>query len=516
MAFEAAPYVKLPSLRLVKRAIVRYALSLCLLIVPAALTPVLLAQGKALHPIISALYILAVAAAGWWGGAIAGILVSFGVVPVFTGVVTHGKAFLPPHLDWPAMVVLIAIAVMVSQVATSRRRVEEVLVCANEQLEGRVKERTEELEHARNWLETTLASIGDAVIATDSKGKLLFLNGTAQKLTGWKQDEALGRPLADVFVIRNEATDAAAADPVAKVLATGAICGLANHTVLISRDGRRIPIDDSAAPICEGDAGVSGVVLVFRDITERRQSECAADQARQQLEQNNQELQQFAYAASHDLQEPLRNITIYAQLLERRYSEQLDSNAAGLVHQIMSGAEQMNTLLHDLLSYARLWGTTPKEVEPADLRGCLDAVLSSMSATIAATEARIEYGDLPRLHMSEVHLQQLLQNIIGNALKYRGPQPPEISIQSERNGGNWVIRIADNGIGIEPRNQQRIFEPFKRLHSNDEYPGTGIGLALCQKVVQRYNGRIWVNSELGKGSTFYFSVPDGTGRVGTV
>lgn len=145
MATEAAPYLKLPLLRLVKRALVRYVLSLCLLIVPAALTPVLLAQGKAFNPIISALYILAVAAAAWWGGTIPGILVGFGVVPVFAAVVTHGKAFLPPHLYWPAMAVLIGIAAMVSQVATSRRRVGQVLVSANGQLERRVKERTEEL-----------------------------------------------------------------------------------------------------------------------------------------------------------------------------------------------------------------------------------------------------------------------------------------------------------------------------------------------------------------------------------
>lgn len=243
------------------------------------------------------------------------------------------------------------------------------------------------------------------MIATDREGKVLFMNATAQDLTGWKQDEALGRSLADVFVIWNETTDAAAADPVAKVFATGAICGLANHTVLVSRNGRRIPIDDSAAPIRESDAGLSGVVLVFRDITERRQAERDAEQAREQLEQNNQELQQFAYAASHDLQEPLRNLTIYAQLPERKYSEQLDSNAADLVHQIEGGAVQMNTLLGDLLSYTRLWGATPKEVLATDLRTCVDAVLSSLSATISATGARIECKNLPSLYVSEVHLQ---------------------------------------------------------------------------------------------------------------
>ena len=221
-------------------------------------------------------------------------------------------------------------------------------------------------------------------------------------------------------------------------------------------------------------------------------------------------MRQFAYAASHDLQEPLRNLTIYAQLLDRKHAEQLDSNGAELVRQIVNGAVQTNTLLRDLLSYARLWGATPTEVPTTDFRTCLDPVLSRMSATILATGARIDCGELPALHMSEVHLQQLLQNIIENALKYRGTQPPEISIHSEREGSDWVICISDNGIGIDPRYQQRIFEPFKRLHSNDEYPGTGIGLALCQKIVQRYGGRIWVNSELGKGSTFYFSVPDGT------
>jgi PAS domain S-box-containing protein len=507
MASKPAQYPKLASLRVIKRAVYRYAICLSFLIVPVIVTFIFRARGPAFGPIISASFVLAVAAAGWWGGAIAGILVSFATVPVLTEIATSGKMFLPPRLDVAAMFVLCAIAFLVSQVASARRRTEAVLRSVNEELEKRVKERTVELESARNWLETTLSSIGDAVIATDHEGNLLFLNGAAEALTGWTQKEAYGRPLRDIFVIRNEQTQAATEDPVARVLSSGAVCGLANHTVLVSRDGHIIPIDDSAAPIRERNGGLTGVVLVFRDISERREAERSTEHARLQLEQNNQELRQFAYAASHDLQEPLRNITIYTQLLERRYSNRLDPDAIQILRHIVGGAERMTALVHDLLSYTRVWETTSEEISDTDLRQVLETVLSSLDATIAAAEARIDYGDLPVLQVNEVHLQQLLQNLIGNAIKYRGGQPPSIRIDAELSGGNWTVRVADNGIGIDPLHKDRIFEPFKRLHSTEEYPGTGIGLALCQKIVQRYGGRIWVESELGSGSTFCFTIP---------
>jgi light-regulated signal transduction histidine kinase (bacteriophytochrome) len=310
-----------------------------------------------------------------------------------------------------------------------------------------------------------------------------------------------------VFVIRNEATQAPAEDPVTKVLSTGIICGLANHTVLVSRDGHILPIDDSAAPIRGKEGDLAGVVLVFRDITERREAERSTEHARQQLERNNQELQQFAYAASHDLQEPLRNITIYTQLLERRYSKQLDPEASQLVRHIVDGAMRMGTLVRDLLSYTQVWGGTAEEIFETDLHQVVETVTASLDATIAAAGAQIECGELPLLQMNEVHLQQLLQNLIGNAVKYRSERSPYIRIDAECSEGNWTVRVADNGIGIDPLHKDRIFEPFKRLHSTEKYPGTGIGLALCQKIVQRYGGRIWVESELGRGSTFCFTVP---------
>jgi PAS domain S-box-containing protein len=507
MAAKPAQNLKFPSLRHVKRTLFRYAICLSFLIVPAALTLLLRSRGPDFGPIISASFVLAVAAAGWWGGAIAGILVTFATVPVLTEIATRGKLFLPPRLDPAALFVLCAIAFLVSQVASSRRRAEEVLRSVNDELEKRVKERTAELENARNWLETTLSSIGDAVIATDHEGNLLFLNGAAEALTGWTQQEAYGRPLGEVFVIRNEQTLNPVEDPVSRVLTTGAICGLANHTVLVSRDGHIVPIDDSAAPIQGKGGSITGVVLVFRDVTERREAERSTEHARQQLERNNQELQQFAYAASHDLQEPLRNIAIYTQLLERRYSKHLDADAGQIVHHIVDGAARMSALVRDLLSYTQVWGATAEEILETDLREVLEAVISSLDATIAAADARIDYGELPVLQMNEVHLQQLLQNLIGNALKYRSEQAPFIRVDAEPSSGKWTIRVADNGIGIDPLHKDRIFEPFKRLHSNEKYPGTGIGLALCQKIVQRYGGHIWVESELGKGSTFCFTVP---------
>ena len=615
---------------------------------------------------------------------------------------------------------------------------------------------------ARDWLERVLASIGDAVIATDGEGRVLFLNAVAETLTGWPAAEANGKPLEQVFRISNANTGEAIENVVTKALREGKVLELESHTVLTARDGRLIPIDDSAAPIRDGSGRVTGVVLVFRDVTKSEQAEqelrerelrfrqlagsmpqvvwtatadgtwdyvnerwteltgysleeaqaglfrkemppedaaafaqaeaeglrsgtpytlecrfrrradgnlrwhlvrcvpirdergtvlrwycsstdiheqkraeeemrfraqeleafldatpvflwitrdsdCrevtgnraanqllgvtpgtnvstsgknsmpvtvtrfkadgseysveelplqqaaalkkavqdaeiefrfadgrrvftvgnvaplfdAAQQVRgcvaafmditerkltqEALIRANEDLNQFAFAASHDLQEPLRMITTYSQLLVNGFRDRLPEEAELCVTFITQGTSRMRTLLADLLAYTQV-GADAEPAETVDLGVICQKAIDNLQTAIAESHGEVLLERLPVLRGQGAHFLQLFQNLIGNAIKYRGEQPPRIRISSAYEGGEWRVAVADNGIGIEPQYHQRIFGVFKRLHGRS-IPGTGIGLAICQRVVERYGGRIWVESEANRGATFYFTIP---------
>ena len=221
----------------------------------------------------------------------------------------------------------------------------------------------------------------------------------------------------------------------------------------------------------------------------------------------NADLEQFAYSASHDLQEPIRNIAIYSELLRRRYGNLLDEKGQEFLGYVNEGAHRMEMLVHDLLAYTKAASITDDVPEPIEAEKPLQGALSNLAEAIRQSGAQLSYGSLPAVRMREVHLQQLFQNLIGNAIKYRSQERPQLSISAEKDEGRWLFRIQDNGIGISPEYKERIFGLFKRLHGNDEYTGTGIGLAICERIVDRYRGRIWVESEPGKGSTFFFTIP---------
>jgi PAS domain S-box-containing protein len=370
-----------------------------------------------------------------------------------------------------------------------------------------------EARESRDWLRTTLASIGDAVITTEDNGNITLLNDVAQALTGWTQAEAAGKPLEQVFVIRNEETGLEVENPVSKVLREGRIVGLANHTKLIAKDGRSIPIDDSAAPIRSGPGSIAGVVLVFRDITERKAAELTIAQNIEDLQisntsllRANEDLSQFAFAASHDLQEPLRMIATYSQLLLKRLGNEVDEEAAVCVQFITEGTARMRQLLADLLAYTQLSSMAQDHVESVDLNQVFQSVLQNCRTAIDETQASVTSGELPTLAGHQSHFVQLFQNLISNALKYRSERPPRVHVSAERLKGSWRFAVADNGIGIAPEYHKQIFGVFKRLHGRN-IPGTGIGLAICQRIVDRYGGEIGVESKPGEGSTFFFTLP---------
>ncbi len=230
-------------------------------------------------------------------------------------------------------------------------------------------------------------------------------------------------------------------------------------------------------------------------------------QANAALERSHLELQQFAYTASHDLQAPLRGIAGFAQFLQQDYQGRLDETADEYIGHIVDGAQRMQRLINDLLDYSRV-ESRARVFAPTNLAAVFDDAMSLLGADIEGAGGQVTRGELPTVIGDSAQLSQLLQNLIGNALKYHAADPPRVHLSANQNGREWIIAVRDNGIGIDAKYYERIFEIFRRLHTHDQFPGTGIGLALCRRIVSRHGGRIWVESEVGKGSTFHFTVPE--------
>ena len=251
-----------------------------------------------------------------------------------------------------------------------------------------------------------------------------------------------------------------------------------------------------------------GISTIARDITELKRREEKLESTMNDLKRSNKELQQFAYVSSHDLQEPIRMVTLYSQLLEKRYKDRLDDDANDFIEFIVDGAYRMKHLIDDLLVYSRVTSQI-KEFEYINLETVLSTVISNLYVTIQENNAKIIHDPLPTVSADPTQIGQVFQNLITNAIKFQGKNTPEIqiSVQKQRYYKEWIFAVKDNGIGIERRHQERIFEVFKRLHTREEYPGTGIGLSIVKKIIKHHGGQIWVESEPGRGSTFYFTIP---------
>ncbi|MEO8372984.1 MAG: ATP-binding protein [Candidatus Solibacter sp.] len=365
---------------------------------------------------------------------------------------------------------------------------------------------------SRNLFQTTLSSIGDGVIATDAAGVVTFMNPVAEALSGWNTENAVGKPIEEVLVLRRENSTASVPNPIRKALLEGVIVGLENHTILLARDGRSLHIDDSGSPIRDAGGAIVGAVLAFRDITAQRKVESELKEAHRQLEisaaelkRSNEDLSQFAYVASHDLRSPLNTVVQFSQLLERQYGDQL-GDGKQLLDYVTGAAKRMQNLIDDLLSYAKVSAEEAHVFEPVDANLRLQAALENLRGPIEATHAVVTHDALPALPVSGTSLVQLFQNLVGNAVHYRGDDPPRVHISVEKEDGWWRFSCKDNGIGIAPEHQLRIFDAFRRLHGV-ERPGSGIGLGVCKKIVEHYKGRIWVESAIDRGSTFFFTLP---------
>ncbi len=272
------------------------------------------------------------------------------------------------------------------------------------------------------------------------------------------------------------------------------------HTILSVRGYRR------------EDGAIDHVFALVQDISDKKLAEDQLKISLDNLKRSNEELVQFAYVASHDLQEPLRKISSFTELFAKRYEDQVDEKGAKYIGYIVDGAQRMQTLISDLLSYSRV-GTRGKPPEPVACKEVVEAALDNLSRSIEENGAVIECGDLPVITADASQLVQLFQNLIGNGIKFRGEQTPHIRIEAEENSDEWLFAVKDNGIGIEGDFFERIFIIFQRLHGKAEYPGTGIGLAICKKIVERHGGRIWIQSTPGRGSAFFFALPKRAGEA---
>ncbi len=365
---------------------------------------------------------------------------------------------------------------------------------------------TQEVSVQQEWLRGVLSSMGDAVIAADIVGNVAFMNRITEQLTGWPAKEAVGKPLGLVYkTIEEDATLPMGQERALQITPS---------KYLISRDGKDIAINDSIASIKDTQGKPVGTVVVFRDVTRRNQIEqeriaLIESQAHyaKLLRHSNEQLQRFAYAASHDLQEPLRMVVSYLQLLEQRYADSVNEETREFIGYAVDGAMRMKELITGLLAFARLDSPEQEMNQQTPLEEVLERVLTNLSVSIAESSAVITHDPLPEIQADPVQMTQLFQNLLANAIKFHSEQPLRIHIGAERKGAEWQFSVRDSGIGIAPEYQERIFVLFQRLHHRNEYPGTGIGLTIAKKVVERHRGRIWVESTAGNGATFYFTLP---------
>ncbi|HEC19563.1 MAG TPA: PAS domain-containing protein, partial [Gammaproteobacteria bacterium] len=374
-----------------------------------------------------------------------------------------------------------------------------------------VQEAQQSLAKREKYLALTLDSIGDGVIATDASGNVARMNPIAEQLTGWTVQDAMGKPLKHIFHIVNAFSREPVADPVEKVLQSGQIVGLANHTLLVAKDGSEYQIADSGAPICDDDDNILGVILVFRDVTEeyRLQEEIRAsrDELEQRVAERTKELESFSYAVSHDLRAPLRSINGFSQVLQDDYYEQLDDDGKDYLQRIASAALHMGELIDAMLVLSQI---TRKNIQhkPVDLSRLAGTIIEELENCNATQN--VDWVISQGLHCTgDPELIKIaLENLLNNALKYSSKNDRQTRIEFGRmeKEGQPVFFVRDNGCGFDARHANRLFTPFQRLHGK-EYEGTGIGLATVQRVIDRHHGHIWAESEPEQGATFYFSLP---------
>src|ERR1700675_376228 len=350
-----------------------------------------------------------------------------------------------------------------------------------------------------------LEAAPDAMVVVNQGGEIVLLNAQAEKQFGYRRDELLGQKVKNIipegFAERLIADGTrTAAEALAQQIGTGI------ELYGRRKDGNDFPIEIMLSPL-ENTEGIL-VTAAIRDISVRKDAEKHLVKTVGELKRSNDELQQFAYVASHDLQEPLRMVASYTQLLAKSYKGRLDSDADEFIAYAVDGSNRMQGLIQDLLAYSRA-GANGKPLHMISSECALKEALTNLQATVEESGAVVTHDSLPDLTTDDTQLAQVFQNLVGNAIKYRGAEVPQIHVSATKNGGHeWIFSVRDNGLGIDPQYFDRIFVIFQRLHGRYEFEGTGIGLAICKKTLERLGGRIWVESRLGRASTFHFALPE--------
>ena len=350
-----------------------------------------------------------------------------------------------------------------------------------------------------------LEAAPDAMVVVNQGGEIVLLNLQAEKQFGYRRNELLGQKVTNIipkgFAERLIADGLRSADDaLTQQIGTGI------ELVGRRKDRGEFPIELMLSPL----GGAEGILVTaaIRNISVRKTAEAHLMQKMAELNRSNEELGQFAYIASHDLQEPLRMVASYTQLLSKRYKGKLDADADEFIAFAVDGAGRMQRLIQDLLAYSRV-GSKGKDLRDTSSEHALQKALANLRGAIEGSGALVTHDPLPTVLADEMQLTQLFQNLVGNAIKYQNPGIPRVHIAAVRNGGKeWTFSVKDNGLGIDPQYFQRIFGMFQRLHKREEFAGTGIGLAICKKIVERHGGSISVESEPGHGSTFRFALPE--------
>jgi PAS domain S-box-containing protein len=336
----------------------------------------------------------------------------------------------------------------------------------------------------------------DGILLVDRAGTIVQANSACAQLFGYELGELVGNPVEiivpeSVRAKHGGLRDRYFAAPHRRPMGSGLELQAAR------KGGTTIPVEISLSPV--RFEGREGAIAVIRDVTEQRRLS-------RDLKRSNEELEQFAYVASHDLQEPLRMVSGYTQLLKRRYADKLDAEANEYIDFAVDGVKRMQALISDLLAFSRV-GSRAKPHVDVELDDVMRQALTNLKVAIDESSAKVTFAPLPTVPGDRSQLTQLVQNLVGNALKFRKPgDAPEVSVSVVREGSLWRLSVADNGIGIDPAYRQKVFVIFQRLHAREDYPGTGMGLAIAKKIVENHGGRIWIDDTVTRGTTFHFTL----------
>jgi PAS domain S-box-containing protein len=348
-----------------------------------------------------------------------------------------------------------------------------------------------------------LEAVPDAIVVSDEQGQILLVNSQTERLFGYAREQLIRQPTEMLILEQFREHHARHRKeylqrPHTRLMDSGL------EVVGQRADGSEFPVEICLSLLQE-EAGMF-ICHAIRDLTERQRYENTLKWTAAELTRTNAELEQLAYAASHDLQEPLRTVVGATQILGRDYSSKLDPEAREWLVFATEGAKRMQELLNALLEYARL-GTRRRPFELVDCEKIYQAAVANLKLSIEESEAEVTHGPLPMVLGDGVQLIQLFQNLLSNALKFRRPDRPRVHVSAQPEQNHWRVCVRDNGIGIDPKHFNRIFSLFQRLHTREQFPGAGIGLAICKKIVEQHGGRIGVESKPGEGSNFFFSIP---------